>query len=182
MAKIQDFEALKKHHTAEVLSSGLGIWDIFKLVGPYRSRVGQVAMSLENPSFVRGDQPRSGFAPGFVFFPTGKVKEKKKPRFFSCPECGGKETLLQLDYHLFHCQSCGFEQVIEGPDAYQGHWFHVADAFSVANPVRPRDVPPPDVACPDCWDTHLCAECLGEYGDSCPSNCGNGKCHCQGDQ
>lgn len=58
-------------------------------------------------------------------------------------------------------------------------WKRVADAFCVAHPVRPRDVAPGNVACPDCWDTGLCGECLGEYGPMCPAECGDGRCHCQ---
>lgn len=33
-------------------------------------------------------------------------------------------------------------------------------------------------SCRHCWDTGLCAECLGRYPQYCPDNCGDGYCSC----
>jgi hypothetical protein len=62
-------------------------------------------------------------------------------------------------------------------------WMISADLFTAASPVIP---PPPDhlvrefgqPRCATCWDTGLCAECLGCYPQYCPADCGDGTCSC----
>ncbi len=72
-----------------------------------------------------------------------------------------------------------FEPAKAVNEKYLEEWFKVADAFCVANPIRPQEVAPKDVVCCYCWDTGLCAECLGRYGPMCPAECKDGTCHCQ---
>ena len=62
-----------------------------------------------------------------------------------------------------------------------------ADAFTAAEPVI---APPPahlvrlhgQPGCATCWDTGLCAECLGRYPQYCPADCVDGTCSCAAGQ
>lgn len=66
-------------------------------------------------------------------------------------------------------------------------WMIAADACTAA---RPRiDSPPAHLvrlhgrpACATCWDTGLCAECLGRYPQYCPADCVDGTCGCEAGQ
>jgi hypothetical protein len=58
-----------------------------------------------------------------------------------------------------------------------------ADLFTAASPVIPA--PPLHLVarfgrphCSTCWDTGLCAECLGRYPQYCPADCVDGTCSC----
>jgi len=65
-------------------------------------------------------------------------------------------------------------------DKYLNLWTKTADGWGPYNgKPHPRDIAPDDVNCKLCWDTGLCAECLGEYGPNCPGLCGDGRCSCQ---
>lgn len=67
--------------------------------------------------------------------------------------------------------------------AYIHAWMLAADAFTAADS---RIAPPPPhlinahgtPACSTCWDTGLCAECLGQYPQYCPADCLDGTCTC----
>lgn len=91
-------------------------------------------------------------------------------------EAQGEYEVL-MEFERF---SGAMDYIVSGTNKHLSAWRQVADAFSPDNPVRPRDVAPEDVACPDCWDTGLCSECFGrgEY-ETCPALCGDGRCHCQ---
>jgi len=60
--------------------------------------------------------------------------------------------------------------------AYIEEWRVVADRFSVINQNELSDLAPDGVKCKACWDTDICAECLGEYPHQCPNECGDGTC------
>lgn len=62
-------------------------------------------------------------------------------------------------------------------------WMIAADAFTAARPVI--DSPPAHLVerhgrprCATCWDTGICAECLGRYPQYCPGDCDDGTCSC----
>jgi hypothetical protein len=56
-------------------------------------------------------------------------------------------------------------------------WLTAADAWTPDNDtLNPK---PGGVKCAQCWDTGVCAECLGQYPHQCPGLCGDGRCHCQ---
>lgn len=62
--------------------------------------------------------------------------------------------------------------------AWVAAWMAAADSFTDATPFIP---PPPGderVNCPACWDTGLCAECLGRASHLCPAGCDGGTCRC----
>lgn len=70
---------------------------------------------------------------------------------------------------------------------YVSAWMTAAAAATAARPwVEP---PPADLLhrygrpqCPTCWDTGLCAECLGRYPQYCPADCADGTCACAAGQ
>lgn len=70
--------------------------------------------------------------------------------------------------------------MIKGSPEYIAAWKEEADRFTAQRPyiLPPQDIP---VNCGWCWDTGICAECLGEYPSICPANCIDGTCHCQKD-
>jgi hypothetical protein len=66
-------------------------------------------------------------------------------------------------------------------------WMMSADAFTAARPII--DPPPAYLVrlhgrphCATCWDTGLCAECLGRYPQYCPADCVDGTCSCAAGQ
>lgn len=52
----------------------------------------------------------------------------------------------------------------------------MADGWNTRSGYTLRGSAPDDVECKTCWDTDLCAECLGEYPEVCPDNCKDGTC------
>lgn len=73
---------------------------------------------------------------------------------------------------------------VNHPD-YLNEWMRCADMATAASPQVPA--PPAHLlhqhglgapACGACWDTGLCAECLGRYPQYCPVDCGDGMCGC----
>jgi hypothetical protein len=60
-------------------------------------------------------------------------------------------------------------------------WLLLADAWCLTSDYTLQDIAPAGVVCKTCWDTRLCAECLGEYPNQCPVCDGTGWCHCQYD-
>lgn len=68
--------------------------------------------------------------------------------------------------------------------AWREAWAAAAEKVTVLNPRVAA--PPAKLAaahggspkCEWCWDTGLCAECLGRYPEWCPGNCNDGTCKC----
>lgn len=55
-------------------------------------------------------------------------------------------------------------------------WHALARVWGVLADYRLQAIAPAGVACKTCWDYGRCAECLGEYADQCPAECGDGRC------
>lgn len=62
---------------------------------------------------------------------------------------------------------------------HANRWMAAADKTNAENPNYVHEQAPPGIKCSTCWDTGLCAECFGEYPDSCPAICRDGRCNCQ---
>jgi hypothetical protein len=70
---------------------------------------------------------------------------------------------------------------LTGEPIKRGDWFVLARNWHSTASWKIQDLAPNGVKCTTCWDYDICAECLGEYPDMCPS-CQelktNGKCEC----
>lgn len=61
-------------------------------------------------------------------------------------------------------------------------WKKVADSWNIYCDWTLQGKAPSDRNCKTCWDTWLCAECLGEYPGQCPVCSGYdtpGQCGCR---
>ena len=65
------FAEMMMRNEAEIAFSGLGPFDVFRLVRRKRVYVGTVLLDLDNPPFVVGDGRYFKFASGFVLLPHG---------------------------------------------------------------------------------------------------------------
>lgn len=55
-------------------------------------------------------------------------------------------------------------------------WHLLAREWNLHSDYTLQGIAPAGVTCTTCWDHGLCAECLGEYPDRCPADCGDGRC------
>lgn len=55
-------------------------------------------------------------------------------------------------------------------------WWLLAREWHSNSDYKLWEIAPPWVTCTTCWDHGVCAECLGEYPEMCPMDCGDGRC------
>lgn len=61
-------------------------------------------------------------------------------------------------------------------------WYLALDAWTTTSEWTIQSIAPEGVTCKTCWDTKVCAECLGDYPKQCPicsDTSHEGKCGCQ---